>query len=72
MWFDFEHGAETLLGGLELRAVKAVAPMLQRTFATQREVGALRMELAALTRKVNGLERAEVARKVDDAVHRLA
>src|SRR6185436_5200611 len=67
---DFEHGAETLLGGLEVRAVRAVAPVLRRTFATRRDVGDLRMALAAVTRKVEDLERAEVARKVDDAVRR--
>jgi hypothetical protein len=67
---DFEHGAETLLGGLEVRAVRAVAPVLRRAFATRREVGELRMALAALTGKVDDLERTEVARKVDEAVRR--
>jgi hypothetical protein len=61
-----------LLGGLEVRAVKAIAPVLRRTFATRREVGELRMALAALARKVDDLERAEVARKVDEAVRRSA
>ena len=69
---DFEHGAEKLLGGFEVRAVKAIAPVLRGTFATRREVGELRMALAALTRKVDDLERAEVARKVDEAVRRSA
>jgi hypothetical protein len=58
---DLEHRAERLLGGLEARAVKAVSPVLRRTFATQREVRELRALVMALARKVDDLARRPAA-----------
>ena len=59
--YDLEHGAERLLGGLEARAVKAIAPVLRRTFATQREVRELRAVVMELARKVDDLARRPAA-----------
>jgi hypothetical protein len=69
---DLEHGAEKLVDGIEARAVKAMAPVLRRTFATQREVRELRAAVTDLTRRLDELTRAEVARKVDGMAHRPA
>ena len=59
--YDLEHRAERLLDGLEARAVKAVAPVLRRTFATQREVRELRALVMELARKVDDLARRPAA-----------
>jgi polyhydroxyalkanoate synthesis regulator phasin len=69
---DFEHGAEKLIGGLEARAVKAIASVLRRTFATRREMRELRGTVADLTRRLDDLARSERARKIDDLAHHSA
>ena len=46
---DFERRAEKLLGTVEARAVKAMAPVLAKTFATRREV----RELPALVERAD-------------------
>jgi hypothetical protein len=63
---DCEHRAEQLVGGLEMRAVKAVKPVLRKTFATQSELREVRTLLAKLAR--DRLVRAERARKVEQAI----
>lgn len=52
---DVERRAERMLDGFEKRAVKAVEPMLRKTFATEREVRAVQAMVAELTRKVDAL-----------------
>ena len=52
---DMEYRAERMLGGLEARAVKAIEPMLRKTFATQREMRAVQVKMAELMRKIDAL-----------------
>jgi polyhydroxyalkanoate synthesis regulator phasin len=52
---DVERRAQRILGGLENRAIKALEPVLRRTFATQREVRAVQATVAELTRKVDAM-----------------
>jgi hypothetical protein len=59
--YDLEHRAERIFADLEARAVKAVAPVLRRTFATQREVRELRTMVVELARKVDDLARRPAA-----------
>jgi hypothetical protein len=59
--YDLEHRAERMLVGLEARAVKAISPVLRRTFATQREVRELRLLVMELTRKIDDLARRPAA-----------
>ena len=59
--YDLEHRAERLLGGLEARAVKAMSPVLRRTFATQREVRELRALVMELARKLEDVTRRPAA-----------
>jgi hypothetical protein len=54
---DFERRAERIMSRLEVRAAKAVEPALKRTFATRRELRAIRVAVRELAAKVDDLAR---------------
>lgn len=58
---DFERRAEKLIGTVEVRVIKAMEPVLAKSFATRREVRELRTLVDTLARKVEELARRSVA-----------